>query len=95
MINYDAGYSVAGEVKTLPIGGMTCASCVAHVESALSALPGVLKANVNLATERATVEYVPGLVSLPDFERAVAEAGYEVLPEEPRVAEEGPSRDVL
>jgi Cu+-exporting ATPase len=46
--------SIAGEI-TLVIGGMTCASCVARVEKALRAVPGVVSASVNLATERAAV----------------------------------------
>ncbi|OQB27303.1 MAG: Copper-exporting P-type ATPase A [Chloroflexi bacterium ADurb.Bin180] len=74
----DAGYDVGTEKAVLPIVGMTCASCSAHVEEALSKLDGVLSANVNLATERATVEYIPGLVGMDEFRRAVSEAGYEV-----------------
>jgi Cu+-exporting ATPase len=90
---HDAGYEVAEATKTLPIGGMTCASCVAHVERALSEVPGVLDVNVNLATENATVAYVPGLVALPDMARAVADAGYEVLPDEAEQAEDDLSRE--
>ena len=75
----DAGYEVGHQTASLPIGGMTCASCVAHVEKALRNLPGVTQVNVNLATEKATVEFVPSLVNLGDFHRAVADAGYEVL----------------
>ena len=75
----DAGYDVGTEKVILPIGGMTCASCVAHVEEALKALDGVVKVNVNLATERALVEYIPELVGMQDFRKAVADAGYEVL----------------
>jgi len=75
----ETGYEVPTETTTLSIGGMTCASCVAHVEKALSKVPGVAQANVNLATEKATVTYVSGAASLEDFRRAVAEAGYEVL----------------
>ena len=79
----NTGYDVATRTVSLPIGGMTCASCVAHVEKALAKLPGVLSVNVNLATERATVEYIPTVTGLADFRRAVAEAGYEVRrPEE-------------
>jgi Cu+-exporting ATPase len=80
----ETGYEVPTETDTLPIGGMTCAACVAHVEKALSKVDGVTAANVNLATEKATVTYVPGVASWEDFRRAVAEAGYEVLetPEE-------------
>lgn len=75
----EAGYQVAVERVTLPIGGMTCASCVATVERALRDVDGVVSASVNLATEKATVEYVPGAVSVSDLKRAVHEAGYEVL----------------
>lgn len=75
----DAGYDVATETITLPIGGMTCASCAAHVEGALSDLPGVVQASVNLATERASLAYIPQLAGLDDFKNAVAATGYRVL----------------
>ncbi len=75
----DAGYNVPIEKLSLPIGGMTCASCVSHVERALRGVDGVLSAAVNLATERATVEFVPGLATLADLRQAVADAGYHVL----------------
>ena len=61
---------------SLNIGGMTCAACVHHVERALSGVPGVSRAAVNLGVERATVEYVPGLAGLDDLRRAVEDAGY-------------------
>jgi len=63
---------------TLPVAGMTCASCVAHVEKALRGLDGVVSVNVNLATEKATVEYDPDRVGVADFKRVVEEAGYGV-----------------
>jgi len=75
----DVGYDVAVDKVTLPIGGMTCASCVAHVEGGLRSVPCVLNVNVNLATERATVEMIPGAVTIPDLKHAVEDAGYEVL----------------
>ncbi len=90
----DVGYDVATEKVSLPIGGMTCASCVAHVEGALADIPGVVSANVNLATEKAAVEYIPTMTGLPDFRRAVAEVGYEVLPTAEEKAEEELSREV-
>ncbi len=74
-----AGYEIPVEKAILPVGGMTCASCVAHVEGALRDMPGVIDVNVNLATERASLTYVPGVADLPDFKRAVAETGYQVL----------------
>ncbi len=75
----DVGYDVVVDKVTLPIGGMTCASCVAHVEGGLRGVPGVLNASVNLATERATVEMIPGAVTLADLKHAVEDVGYEVL----------------
>ena len=62
------------------IAGMTCASCVARVEKALRALPGVAEASVNLATERATVR---GDASLDAIVGAVRAAGYEATPAPP------------
>jgi Cu+-exporting ATPase len=75
----DLGYGATIEKVTLPIQGMTCASCVNKVEKALSSLKGVVHASVNFATERASVEYIPGAVGIRDFKRAVQEAGYQVL----------------
>lgn len=75
----DVGYDIVVDTLTLPISGMTCAACVRHVENALHAVPGVLNAIVNLATERATVELVPGAVTITELKRAVQDAGYDVL----------------
>ena len=54
----DLGYEAGLEKVTLPVHGMSCASCVKKVESALNGLDGVVKAGVNFATERATVQYI-------------------------------------
>ena len=75
----DAGYGLGTEQVTLSVGGMTCASCVGHVESALKAVNGVSSASVNLATERATVRYVPGVAGISDLRHAVEEAGYSIV----------------
>lgn len=77
---HDAGYGTATRKSIFPVQGMTCASCVAHVEEALSGVPGVISANVNLASEKATVEYT-GETEPSDLRRAVKEAGYELGPE--------------
>ena len=74
----DLGYDVKTEKVTLDIGEMTCASCVMHVEKALSKVDGVLSATVNLATEKATVTFVPESVHLGDLRHAVEDAGYTV-----------------
>ncbi len=74
-----AGYEVPTETVVLSIGGMTCASCARHVEEALAHVPGVVSATVNLATEKAKVSFIPGLVFLGDLRKAVVQAGYELL----------------
>ncbi len=71
------GYGAATKKSVFPIGGMTCASCVARVEQALSSVPGVISANVNLASEKATVEYIEG-IELAELRQAVKGAGYEL-----------------
>jgi P-type Cu+ transporter len=60
----------------LEIGGMTCVSCAARVEKKLNKLDGVVVANVNYATELASVAYDPGHVRVPDLVRTVEAAGY-------------------
>ncbi len=65
----------------LPIEGMTCASCVNRIERFLTKTPGVRDAAVNLATERATVTFDPGVAGRDALVRAVEAAGYEVRPE--------------
>lgn len=69
----------AGQRVTLSVGGMSCASCVANVEKALTSLDGVAGASVNFANERATVEFDPGIISVEDFKKAISGAGYDFL----------------
>src|SRR5262249_61590343 len=57
---------------------MHCAGCVARVEKVLRDLPGVQEAQVNLATETATLHYEPDTVRLDQVVRAVHESGYQV-----------------
>ena len=66
------------EEITLPVAGMTCAACVRKVEKALSGLPGVQEANVNLPAGKAAVTYDPSVASPSDMERVVTDIGYEV-----------------
>jgi Cu+-exporting ATPase len=62
----------------LPVTGMTCANCVATVERNLKKLDGVQGASVNLSSERATIEFDPNLLGLPDLISRVERAGYGV-----------------
>ena len=73
-----AGYEPALSEVEFGVGGMTCASCVSRVERRLRKLPGVVEAEVNLATERARVRYAPDQVRVETLHTAVREAGYEV-----------------
>jgi Cu+-exporting ATPase len=75
----DSGYDVRTAEATLTVQGMSCASCVSRVEDALVELDGVIDANVNLATDRATVRYVPGTIEPADFTAAIRDAGYDVV----------------
>ncbi|HRN61381.1 MAG TPA: heavy metal translocating P-type ATPase [Luteimonas sp.] len=69
-----AGYDVAATTIELAVEGMTCASCVGRVEREIKAVPGVVEANVNLATERATVRGTAGADALL---AAIDRAGYD------------------
>ena len=71
----EGGRAERKETRTLQIGGMHCASCVARVEKALDSVEGVNSASVNLATEKATVE-VGSQVAFDELRQAVEAAGY-------------------
>jgi len=78
----------AGGVLDIPIEGMTCASCVARVEKALQAVPGVSRASVNLASERAAVEF-SARADFGAVVRAVNAVGYAVRESTTELAIEG------
>ncbi|UCC33613.1 MAG: copper-translocating P-type ATPase [Candidatus Bathyarchaeota archaeon] len=80
----ETGYNVAeGTQKTiLRIGGMTCASCSQTIENALRKKKGIKEANVNLATEKATVTYNPNEIEYEEIENVVEDVGYKVLSRE-------------
>ncbi len=71
-----AGFAIPIETTNLSIGGMTCGSCVMHVEHALNGIQGVHNARVNLASEKASVDFIAGMVSLDTLKEAVEDAGY-------------------
>jgi Cu+-exporting ATPase len=79
-----AGYDVAAAHVELPITGMTCTNCSANVERALNKkTQGVVQAAVNFATERASVDYLPDVISLQEIASAVEKAGYgAVIPDD-------------
>ena len=71
-----AGYEVPIVSKTLLIEGMTCAACSTRVDKVLNKIEGVVKANVNLSTNKAIVEFPSGLLTDEDLIRVVEKAGY-------------------
>jgi P-type Cu+ transporter len=75
----ETGYTPLTDTVELGVTGMTCAACVGRVEKALKKVQGVLDANVNLATERASVMYLPASTGVAQLKRAVRESGYGIL----------------
>jgi len=74
---HDAGYGVVTATLEIPLTGMTCANCAMTIERTLNKnVPGVLKASVNFATERAHVEYIPTVTNIDDMISAIEKAGY-------------------
>jgi len=76
-----ADVDAGGEECVLDVTGMTCASCVAHVTKTAAALPGVRKADVNLARGRAVVEFDPARVDPGQIAQAISHAGYPSTPQ--------------
>jgi len=71
-----AGYTVGGAKTSISIKNLRCASCVTFIEESLSATPGVLRANVNILTQQADVEYVAGEATLAQLRAAIEVVGY-------------------
>ena len=77
------GFSVTTARIDFPVTGMTCANCAMNVERALGKkMPGVINAAVNFAAERATVDYLPSMVTPDDLASAVEKAGFGALIQE-------------
>lgn len=64
------------------ISGMTCANCVRRIEEGLKQTPGVLKANVNIATEKAFIEYDAGIIDINGLQNKIRDLGYEAFVDE-------------
>ncbi len=91
-----AGYAAQEAEADLSIEGMSCASCVGRVEKALRAVPGVLEASVNLATNRAHLRYAGGSEVLNAATAAATKAGYEataITADAEQIDRESASRD--
>ncbi len=71
--------TITGKEVTIPVGGMTCASCASAIERAVRKLPGVDSVSVNLATEKALVSYDSAQLRLSEIKQAITKAGYTPL----------------
>ncbi|MCR4431504.1 MAG: heavy metal translocating P-type ATPase [Tepidanaerobacteraceae bacterium] len=71
--------SVSEKKAGIRIKGMSCAACAARIEKAISKMPGVLRANVNFAAEKANITYDSGKTSVSDFIRKIKDVGYDVI----------------
>ena len=85
----DAGYSAVSTSVSIGITDMTCSNCAGANETALEDVPGVIAAEVNYATDEATVEYNPAEVSRERLYAAIESAGYSPV----RDDDDSPSRD--
>ena len=88
----DVGYGVTQKVSELnkvilKIEGMTCASCAQTIEKALNRTEGVKDANVNVATEKATIKYDPHVLTVHQLEKVVSDTGYSVAKTAIRISE--------
>ncbi len=85
----NSGYTVLANQKkaTLQIGGMSCASCAQTIEKALNKAQGVTTANVNLASERATIEFDPKVTNISSLEKVIEGTGYTVTKREGEIKE--------
>ncbi|WP_442595745.1 heavy metal translocating P-type ATPase [Neobacillus sp. D3-1R] len=72
----DLGYDVVTEKVEFDITGMTCAACSARIEKGLNKMEGILNANVNLALEKASIEYNPSILNPKDMIQKVEKLGY-------------------
>ncbi|NLA04478.1 MAG: copper-translocating P-type ATPase [Firmicutes bacterium] len=76
----ELGFGVSAERQEFLVSGMSCAACSARVEERLKSLPGVKEAAVNLATNKAAVSYISGMITVAEIEKAVRDLGYHVHP---------------
>ncbi len=80
---HTSGYGVTTTKVEMPVTGMTCANCAANIERALNKkTSGVVNATVNFASERVSVEYIPGVLNVDEIVAAIEKAGYGAIPPE-------------
>ncbi|GMO66393.1 MAG: heavy metal translocating P-type ATPase [Treponemataceae bacterium] len=71
--------AAANSSAVIPVGGMTCAACSARVEKAIAKLSGIVSVSVNLATEKASVNFDSSVLRVSDIKKTIEKAGYKAL----------------
>ncbi len=87
------GFEVPRKKQVFRIEGMSCASCVSRIEGKLSGMEGVASVKVNLATEKALVEYLSSVTGVENFQFALKDIGYTLLPVEQEDSQEDKEED--
>ncbi|MGM0420044.1 MAG: heavy metal translocating P-type ATPase [Bacillota bacterium] len=88
-----SGYNIKKKKTELPIAGMSCSSCAQAIEKNIADLDGIISVNINFATEKGHVEYLPDLVKRRQLIKAVEDAGYELKQEAKTGEEDEASRE--
>ncbi len=89
----EAGYEPQSRTVTVTIQGMTCANCAKTNKRAIEDVPGVVTAEVNYATDEATITYNPEETDLSTIHQAIEDAGYTPIREEGSSTEEGDAQE--
>ncbi|MHB8578850.1 MAG: heavy metal translocating P-type ATPase [Ignavibacteriaceae bacterium] len=74
-----AGYDTKKASLQLGVGGMYCGSCVTKIENELKKQPGVLSASVNLGTDSAFIDYIPGSINIGEIKNVIEKLGYKTF----------------
>lgn len=89
------GYGTAKETVDLQLIGMYCAACATKIEKVVNKMSGVSQANVNFALETARVEFNPAEVSLGDIQQRVEKLGYQAVPKQETLDQEGHRKEAI
>ncbi|KOP66013.1 ATPase P [Bacillus sp. FJAT-18019] len=89
------GYGTAKETVDLQLIGMYCAACATKIEKVVSKMPGVSQANVNFALETARVEFNPAEINLGDIQQRVEKLGYQAVPKQETLDQEGHRKEAI
>ena len=84
----NAGYGVITVKKTVPVLGMSCASCAGSAEQAAKFAEGVIHASVNFGTGNLMVEFLPNMTNIKTIQKIIQTAGYDILIEEEATQQE-------